>query len=245
MRELHEIEHGRRLARLETERVWGWDTPAGQVRARRRGELIARSARLSPGTSALEVGCGTGLFTEMFAKSGARLVAIDVSNDLLGKASERHVPPDQVRFLRANFNDFEWPDRFDAVVGSSVLHHLDLTLALGRILRLLKPGGVMSFAEPNMANPQIFLERKLRRLFPYVSPDETAFVRWRLGRDLAKAGFVAIKITPFDWLHPSTPASAIGIVSRVGVALEGIPGAREFSGSLHISAERPAVAGNM
>jgi len=82
-----EIQHGRHLAELETETVWGWGTPAGQLRARRRADLIMQGAQLAPGQLVLEIGCGTGLFTEMFSASGARIVAVDISRDLLDKAA--------------------------------------------------------------------------------------------------------------------------------------------------------------
>ena len=36
-------------------------------------------------------------------------------------------------------------DSFDAVIGSSVLHHLDIEKALSEIYRVLRPGGVISF----------------------------------------------------------------------------------------------------
>jgi hypothetical protein len=35
----HEIAHGKRLASVDTEFVWGWRTPAGKIRAKRRGEI--------------------------------------------------------------------------------------------------------------------------------------------------------------------------------------------------------------
>jgi hypothetical protein len=98
----------------------------------------------------------------------------------------------------------------------------------------------MSFAEPNMLNPQVFAERKLRRLFPYNSPDETAFVRWKFRSDLQKTGFQDIKIVPFDWLHPSVPEQLIGFVSSTGRVIERAPLLREFSGSLHVKAVRPS-----
>ncbi|MCX7681740.1 MAG: methyltransferase domain-containing protein, partial [Anaerolineae bacterium] len=103
----HEIEHGRRLAQGDTERIWGWGTPAGQVRARRRAELIAAGARLGPGIYALEIGCGTGLFTEMFARTGATLVAVDISPDLLERAQRRGLPAGQVLFLAKRFEECE------------------------------------------------------------------------------------------------------------------------------------------
>lgn len=162
-RSQHEIEHGRKLAQDDTELLWGWGTPAGRLRAQRRANLIANGAHLQPGIQALEIGCGTGMFTEMFAETGANLVAVDISSDLLEKASKRNLPPDKVQFLERRFEDCEVEAPFDAVIGSSILHHLDLEAALTKIYVLLKPGGIMSFAEPNMLNPQVFIMFKFRR----------------------------------------------------------------------------------
>ena len=234
-----EIEHGKLLASMQTEKIWGWDTPAGRLRADRRAALIIRGGHLAPGTQALEIGCGTGMFSERFAQTGARLVAVDISGDLLRKAIARKLP-ERVTFLEKRFEDCEVDGPFDAVIGSSILHHLDINASFAKIYALLRPGGTMSFAEPNMLNPQVFLERRFRRWFPCVSPDETAFVRWRLAGVLSTAGFERIEITPFDWLHPSTPESLIDSVKRIGGWLERIPIVRELAGSLWICARRPS-----
>lgn len=237
----HEIRHGKLLASLDTELIWGWGTPAGRVRAQRRAELIGKGAMLGADARALEIGCGTGMFTAMFARMGARIIAVDVSADLLKKANARGLPQGQVRFLQRPFEDCDAEGPFDAVIGSSILHHLELGQALPKVYGLLKPGGVMSFAEPNMLNPQVFLERKLRKLFPYVSPDETAFVRWQLRSVLQKEGFTDIEIKPFDWLHPLVPKPLVGVVSAMGRVFEAIPLWRELSGSLYIRAIRPRI----
>jgi 2-polyprenyl-3-methyl-5-hydroxy-6-metoxy-1,4-benzoquinol methylase len=235
-----EIDHGKRLSLGDPELTWGWGTEAGRLRARRRADLIARGARLAAGMRALEIGCGTGMFTEMFAESRADLVAVDISEELLARARARGIA--NARFLARPFEECDVEGPFDAVIGSSVLHHLAVGESIARIFALLRPGGRLSFAEPNYLNPQVFLERKLRfikPLFWHVSPDETAFVRWWLGALLAKAGFEDIRITPFDWLHPSTPPGLIRAVLAVGSGLERTPLLREFSGSLHITAGRP------
>jgi 2-polyprenyl-3-methyl-5-hydroxy-6-metoxy-1,4-benzoquinol methylase len=235
----HEIEHGKLLAASNAEATWGWGTRAGRLRAERRAELIANGARLNAHMQVLEIGCGTGMFTEMFARSGARIIAVDISAELLAKAEARNLPTSQVRFLAKRFEECDVDGPFDAVIGSSVLHHLDLQKSLSKIYELLKPGGCLSFAEPNMLNPQVFLERKLsfiRPVFWYVSPDETAFVRWSLAKILSRIGFVSAKIIPFDWLHPAIPPRAITAVRWVGQWLENVPGLKEFSGSLMISA---------
>ncbi len=235
-----EIEHGKRLAHGVPEEIWGWGTPAGQLRARRRADLVVRGARLAPGQRVLEIGCGTGMFTEMFAVSGADITAVDISEDLLARARARGIP--NARFLAGRFEDCEIGGPFDAVIGSSVLHHLEVEEAVRRIFFLLKPGGRMAFAEPNYLNPQIFIERKLRfikPLFGYISPDETAFVRGSLARLLRSVGFSDVEIVPFDWLHPSTPPRLITAVRAIGRALEATPAVREFAGSLMITARRP------
>lgn len=188
----------------------------------------------------LEIGCGTGLFTEFFAATGAHIIAVDISPDLLTRAVARGLPENRVTFLAKPFEQCTAEGPFDAVIGNSILHHLDVTPAIGQIASLLKPGGAIAFAEPNLLNPQIAVQKTV----PFVkrlagdSPDETAFVRWRLARTLERSGFDHIRIVPFDWLHPTTPGSLIGAVERVGSVLERIPVAREFAGSVLIHARR-------
>ncbi|MEI7850501.1 MAG: class I SAM-dependent methyltransferase [Kiritimatiellales bacterium] len=236
----HEILHGKRIASGDSELLWGWGTPAGRLRAQRRAGLIAEGARLCSKSRVLEIGCGTGMFTEMFSRSGCSIIAVDLSAELLEKAALRNLPKDRVQFVKKPFESCLLDGPFDAVIGSSVLHHLEVEASLLKIYELLKPGGVMSFAEPNMLNPQIFAERKFRRFFPRISQDETAFMRSSLKRLLKKSGFCDISIVPFDWLHPAVPEKLIPAVSATGRVLERIPFVREFSGSLHILAMRPA-----
>jgi SAM-dependent methyltransferase len=235
----HEIEHGKRLSAGDTEQFWGWGTPAGKERAKRRARLISDAAELKPGMNILEIGCGTGMFTEMFASSGARITALDISPDLLDKAQARGIAPDRVTFLNMPFEDYRPDAKLDAVIGSSVLHHLDITIAGSGIYSILNPGGIMCFAEPNMMNPQVFIERRFRRWFPSVSPDETAFVRWKLRKSLQRIGFANVEIKPFDWLHPGIPAGFIALTKTAGGIMEKAPFVKEFAGSLLISAGKP------
>jgi len=234
---VNEVEHGKYLAAGSPEEIWGWGTPAGQVRAKRRAAIILEGATIGPSSRVLEIGCGTGMFTAAFAESGAEIVAVDLSAELLARAAQRNLA--RVQFILKNFEDCEVEGPFDAVIGSSVLHHLDMQRALPRIFSLLKPRGRLSFAEPNMLNPQVFCERHFRQFFPSVSPDETAFVRTRLRRHLQECQFEAVSIRPFDWLHPAVPASLISPVSKMGALLEKSWPLSEFAGSLSIWARRP------
>lgn len=237
----NEIEHGKKLVEGGAESIWGWESPAGRERAARRAQLIMNGASITAGMNVLEIGCGTGNFTEVFAYSGAHIIAVDLSPDLLAFAHQRGLPLGQVQFLEMPFEDIETPQQFDAIIGSSVLHHLDMQAALANIQRLLKPGGVLSFAEPNMLNPQVYamFNFKIFKEKFGVSPDERAFYRWQLAKKIRKAGFVEVIVKPFDFLHPSIPPRWINFVNCIGKKLETIPGIREVSGSLYIFARKP------
>ena len=54
-------------------------------------------------------------------------------------------------------------ERFDVVYGSMILHHLELTQALRELHRVLKPNGIMAFAEPLDTNP-------IGKLVRYLTP---------------------------------------------------------------------------
>lgn len=235
-----EIEHHRSIA-AHAEIVWNWDSPSGRRRAARRAAFFVERARLAPGRRALELGCGTGVFLERVATSGAEIRGIDLSADLLAKARARLAGVANVHLDCGNAEAMPYPDgSFDAVYGSSVLHHLSLERALREVCRVLRPGGLIAFSEPNILNPQVALMFRFgptKRYFG-VSPDEMAFSRFRARETLEQAGFRDISVRPFDFLHPATPETWLDAVARLGRVLEGVPLLREIAGSLLIRASK-------
>jgi SAM-dependent methyltransferase len=229
-----EIQHGRFLAQHGAGEIWNWESPAGKLRWARRVKML--SSHLRPRMTVLELGCGTGTFTRELARSGADVIAIDVSPELLKIARADNSAPN-VHYQTENAYALSYPDAtFDSVVGSSVLHHLEVEEALRNIYRVLKPGGTIFFTEPNMLNPQIAVQKNV----PWIkrklgdSPDETAFFRWRLQCLLEQTGYRNVRIDPFDFLHPKTPVRLINRVNTFGRFLESVPVISEFAGSLYI-----------
>jgi ubiquinone/menaquinone biosynthesis C-methylase UbiE len=196
------------------------------------------SSHLKPGMTVLELGCGAGYFTQELARSRADVVAIDVSPELMEIARGNCSAPN-VRYEIENACELSYGDAvFDSVVGSSVLHHLEIEKALRDVYRVLKPAGTIFFTEPNMLNPQIVVQKNI----PWIkrklgdSPDETALFRWPLRRLLQQTGYRDIRIDPFDFLHPKTPVPLINRVNQFGRFLEKMPVISEFAGSLYIRA---------
>jgi ubiquinone/menaquinone biosynthesis C-methylase UbiE len=231
-----EILHGRKICK-KAELIWGWGTPAGQKRVERRANFFIQFGHIQKGKRVLEIGCGTGIFTEKIGETGADITAIDISLDLMNRARERCKTYPNIKFYIADAENMDFDESsFDSIIGSSILHHLNLEPALLEIRRVLKRGGRVVFTEPNMMNPQIMMERKIKpiRKMLYNLPDETAFFRWSLKRKLKNLGFEEIVIKPFDFLHPLTPAPLIPIVGKVGLGIEKTPILKEISGSLLI-----------
>jgi len=228
-----EIRHGRFLAKYGAGEIWNWESPAGKLRWARRVKMLSK--HLGAGMRVLELGCGTGYFTRELARSRADIVAIDVSPELL-EIARANCSGRNVRYEIQNASALSYPDGvFDSVVGSSVLHHLEIEEALREIHRVLKAGGTIYFTEPNMLNPQIAVQKNV----PWVkrklgdSPDETAFFRWPLRRLLEQTGYRDVRIDPFDFLHPKTPVPLVGRLDVVGRFLENVPVISEFAGWLY------------
>lgn len=128
---------------------------------------------------------------------------------------------------------------FDFIVGISILHHLDLNLALKEISRVLKPKGKFVFSEPNMLNPQIFVQKRISFLKKLLgdSPFETAFSAFKAKKTFLKYDLKA-QITPFDFLHPKTPAFLIPFIAKLGLRLEKHAILKNISGSLIMRGEK-------
>lgn len=100
---------------------------------------------------------------------------INISDRELQKGIERakhtRIKP---RFMIMDAHRLEFPDaHFDLVCGSGILHHLDLSLAVPEIVRVLRPDGIFLFSEPLDNNPVGHL---VRRLTPQArTPDEEPF----------------------------------------------------------------------
>lgn len=233
-----ELEHARKILH-NPEFYWNSSTSAGYKGSMRRAEWVSKAAGLDAGVRILEVGCGTGFFSEIFLRTGAELHAIDISPDLLAKAKSRCLQGADFRV--ADIEALPYPDNhFDAAVGIRVLHHLDMDAAFKEIVRVLKPGGTIAFCEPNMLNPQIMIQKNvpwIKRLMGD-TPDETAFFKWSLHRFLEARGFDGILIEPFDFLHPWIPDPLVASLEKVSDFCERLPLVREIAGSLRIAARK-------
>ena len=89
----------------------------------------------------LEVGCGTGHWTEFLVGKGYRVLGLDASAKMLDVARARNLPG--CEFLFASAEAIPLPDHsVDLVVAIAVFEFIENhNLALAEVHRVLKPGG--------------------------------------------------------------------------------------------------------
>lgn len=115
------------------------------------------------GKHLLEYGCGTGSGSLKWLQAGARLTGIDISSEGIRKARENIQKSGfRAEYFVMNAENTDFPqNNFDIVVGTGILHHLDLKLAYSELSRILKADGHIIFSEPMGHNPVINLYRKI------------------------------------------------------------------------------------
>ena len=97
-----------------------------------------------PCREALDVGCGTGTFSRLLAKSSDNVLALDLSPNMIGLARERSSRFPNIDFRVADVLTLALPaEQFDCIATIATLHHLPAGEVLPKLKGALKPGGVL------------------------------------------------------------------------------------------------------
>jgi SAM-dependent methyltransferase len=94
--------------------------------------------------NALEIGCGTGAFARVLAKRCRRVVALDLSPEMIRVARRRSGQFENLEFQLGDAMTWDFPQsHFDFVCSIATLHHLGQRELLLKIKDALKPRGVL------------------------------------------------------------------------------------------------------
>lgn len=103
----------------------------------------------------LELGCGTGLFSECLGKVAGKVIATDYSDEMVAAAQNKREGLENVIFRKANALGLEFPDEsFDTVFMANLIHIIgNAERVIQESKRVLKKEGVLiitSFAIDEM-----------------------------------------------------------------------------------------------
>ncbi|HEX8197482.1 MAG TPA: class I SAM-dependent methyltransferase [Pyrinomonadaceae bacterium] len=91
----------------------------------------------------LEIGCGTGEFSRLLAQRAERVLAIDLSPQMIRLAKARSKSYPNIDFIEGDAMTYQLQDnRFDCIATLTTIHHLPTESILRKIRKALKPGGV-------------------------------------------------------------------------------------------------------
>jgi SAM-dependent methyltransferase len=114
---------------------------------------LVRFADLPADALILDAGCGPGLVCRSFLDTGGRVVGVDLSSQMVGRARLRCPDAGRATFHQGSLYTIDPGGPFDACVSRYVLHHVsDPAAFIGRQLELLRPGGVLVLSD-HMADP--------------------------------------------------------------------------------------------
>lgn len=149
------------------------------------------------GERVLEIGCGVGGIIDLLPRKEL-IVALDIDEEVLAYAAERHAGREECRFERVDITALGDDDRarlaalrFDTIICINLLEHIeDDAGALALMRDLLVPGGVLALLVP--AHPS---------LYGAYDRADGHFRRYRkreLRDKLRRAGFTARELRHFN-----------------------------------------------
>jgi len=131
--------------------------------------LVAAFVQLSNlprGARVADLGCGSGVFTELLRRQGYQSVGLDISPKLV--ALGRHKFPG-LELIEGDAENLPFESAsLDGVLLSGLVHHFpDPRRLASEVNRVLKPGGRFVAFDPNRMNPFMWLYRD--RTSPFYS----------------------------------------------------------------------------
>jgi SAM-dependent methyltransferase len=121
-------------------------------------DAFDRLSGLLPGARVVDLGCGSGVFTELLRRRGYSAVGVDISPKLVTLGRARYPG---LELLEGDAENLPFPSgSFDGALLSGLVHHFpDPRRLAAEVNRILKPGGRFVAFDPNRMNPFMYLYR--------------------------------------------------------------------------------------
>jgi ubiquinone/menaquinone biosynthesis C-methylase UbiE len=131
-----------------------FETPIGRLIRQYEAELILDTLMPGRGECILDVGCGTGIFTQDVISAGSHVVGLDSSLPMLQRAG-RKFKGHPFNMIQGNMRDLPFRDnRFDKVMSITAIEFIeDGRSAVTELFRVTKSGGTIVVASLNSLSP--------------------------------------------------------------------------------------------
>ena len=131
-----------------------FETPIGRLIRQYEGELILEMLKPDRGERILDVGCGTGIFTQDMISAGSHVVGLDFSLPMLQRAG-RKFTGQPFAMIQGDMRVLPFGGKqFDKVVSVTAIEFIeDGESAVAELFRVARPGGTIVVASLNSLSP--------------------------------------------------------------------------------------------
>jgi ubiquinone/menaquinone biosynthesis C-methylase UbiE len=121
-------------------------------------DIVLRLSGLPKGARIADLGCGSGVFSNVLRQRGYECTGVDLSPALIRIAKQKYPG---IEFIEGDVEQLPFADAsFDGVLLAGILHHFsDRSAFVAEVKRILKPGGKFVAFDPNRMNPAMYLYR--------------------------------------------------------------------------------------
>ena len=168
---------------------------------------LARKYIAAEAPRLLDIGCGTGWITSVWAENGFNVTGLESSPVRAKIARERH----GLNIAEKHIETYEPEEKYDIVIMRHLLEHIeDPESVIKKVRTFIKPGGVLLVVIPNINAIGRYM---FKENFEWVLPWHLHFYNPKnLARFLTKQQFDEIKVyqTPSPLWYPAAVAKAAG-----------------------------------
>ena len=192
-------QHKARTEGFVVQRFWHWE----------KERIVRKFCAPSPGDRVIDVGCGSGVVTDLLASLGARATGIDANPSAIEYAQRTFARPNlDFKCSLVEDLDFE-PGSVDRIYCLEVIEHLyehQVRSLLALLQQLLRPGGVLTLTTPNYHGlwPAVEFAMDRLRVAPQMADHQhvTRFHRGKLRELFTQTGWVIQTLMTFSTFAP-------------------------------------------
>ncbi|MFA5032818.1 MAG: class I SAM-dependent methyltransferase [bacterium] len=137
---------------------------------------------------ALDIGCGTGIYSELLLGVSKEIFATDIKKTVL-------FPKNKSSFIQMDLQMLGFKENtFDFIVCSEVLEHIEnLNSGLKEIYRILKPNGIVLISVPNKTSI-FWVKNYIKFYFTYFFNKAPSIIRQEYKKHIDFSAFKLIKL---------------------------------------------------
>ena len=183
-------------------------------------ESIISTTGIQPDGRILEIGCGTGKATTLFARRNFSMLCIEQGENLAAFAAGKLHQFSRVKFETAAFEDWvEQPNEFDLVISAQAFHWIPKEIGFAKTARALKTSGYIALFWNLYPAPEGEIAAALREVYQTHVPeladranyDEDKIKQREM--EINESGYFApVSVTRFPWMARYSAAHYSGLL---------------------------------